>query len=186
MIRNSFFKNRYVFLIIIIVLPIINSCKEKSNRGGFFQGKIINYTSDSIIYVPSFNHTHYDSINNKTEYHFLVLVNISCEACLSEIWDWKLFFDKNTEFNSLEVHFLLYGERYTLPSWIKNEPEMDNFYFWNDPSSFFIKKYELDQDLFLSAFLLNKKNKVIIVGNPIKSELVFEQIVEIISNSQLD
>ncbi|HRW62803.1 MAG TPA: hypothetical protein P5132_04910 [Bacteroidales bacterium] len=138
--------------------------------------------NDSIVFLATDCNPHCDSLCFKSEFHFIIMVNASCDACLSEIWDWKIFVDKHPEFEPLEFHFLLYGEKYTLPGWIKYETGMKNFFFWNDPASLFTKEYGIKQDPILNIFLLDENNKVLFVGNPTKSDQLYEKIIRIIFN----
>lgn len=162
---------KYLFLILTI-LTIITSCKENDKKHitrlvEEWQGKEVHFP-DNLIFTRFVTDT-VDYQIPQSDYKVLIYVDsIGCTSCKLQLHKWKELIahvDSTTNgqvpflfiFQSKddkELRYILKRDNFTLPICI-------------DRSNKFNKQNHFPSDITFQTFLLDRNNKVSIIGNPI-------------------
>lgn len=172
-------KQKHIALVsftIILYLCITGtySCSNKSNAG--------------VISIPS-SLKHIDITTSKEDNlvtigeakKIFVLISGSCTACYSDFFNWDKLVDANTElFKEIPIYFIIYGKSFNVPERVLRKASFSRFTFLRDETNSFIKENRLQPDFIFNSFLVDEHNKIIIPGNPTRSEEILKQYIALL------
>jgi len=177
---------RWLRIFIWIFLFFLVCCKE-SGRGNADKKTVAKWTNrslnlplnDSLIFNNSSN-----QIPHKKDIKILTLINGGCGTCVDELSDWKLFINK-IDTSSVGVIFLVESFDGTISlDDFKNTDSAYvrlNYPYYNDIDLSIFSKYDFPHEKKYQTFLLNQKNEVVLIGNPIFSEAMEDLYLKKIS-----
>ncbi len=167
-------------LIILVLLPIFFSCKNEQKEKekqiaqlvSEWQGKQIVFPENSIFTRYLTDTTDYQI--PQSEYKVLIYVDsIGCTSCKLQLHKWKelieytdsitqgkipfLFFFHSKDYK--EIRYLLKREAFDRPVCIDMEDQLN-------------KLNKFPADMTFQTFLLEKDNKVVVLGNPVHNTAV--------------
>ncbi|WP_300761231.1 DUF1573 domain-containing protein [uncultured Parabacteroides sp.] len=176
-------------LYILSLFFLLTACKENKKDQFIqlvqeWQGKEITFPKDMI-----FTKFVTDTINYKipqSDYKVLIYVDsVGCTSCKLQLSKWKelieytdsitngsipyLFFFQSKD--DKELHYLLKQDNFDHPVCIDHTNQLDN-----------INKFP--KDLTFQTFLLNKENKVVVIGNPVHNLAVKNLYLKQISDKE--
>lgn len=170
----------YIFLLFICCLSCNKGLKiEKEVRT--LQSCPINLPLDSLEYISN----GYTILNSNDHLKFIVYSDTTaCSSCeIKQMYKWDGFIKEVKAFNkNIEIYFIFSPQR-------KN---IDIFYFLmttNPPASpifvdttniFLRSNLHIPKNPALHTFLLDEKNNVILVGNPLKNKHIEEMFWRIV------
>jgi len=168
--KGFFYSTVYLFLCLLLLFC---GCKEKDKRKEIaslvteWQGKEIVFPTD-IVFTKYIKDT-IDYEIPQSDYKVLVYVDsIGCTSCKLQLNKWKelieytdsvadgtvpfLFFFQSKD--DREITYLLKRDRFDIPVCIDREDKLN-------------KLNQFPQNVTFQTFLLDKQNKVIVLGNPV-------------------
>lgn len=109
--------------------------------------------------------------NNTSGFKVVTFINTGCSECIKKMDEWKNFLFKNNFFH-VKVEFIAQGvpDEY-FKEYVKKDNKL-NFYIYLDTTDDFLYKQNLTQ-YFQNTFLLDKYNKILMVGDPIDNERIY-------------
>lgn len=167
-------------LFILILLPIFFSCKNEQKEKEKQIAQLVNeWQGKQIIFPENSIFTRYltdttDCQILQSEYKVLIYVDsIGCTSCKLQLHKWKelieytdsitqgeipfLFFFHPKD--SKEIRYLLKREGFNLPVCIDREDQLN-------------KLNKFPADITFQTFLLDKNNRVVVLGNPVHNTAV--------------
>lgn len=181
-------KNLLLLLCIIILVTGNNSCQF--HRRKLETERIVTKWYNKEIAIPDSVFAIKDTIPvilkkdplNPKKLKIITLIPANCEKCIFDVYAWCSFLDSINKSSSVDFIPIFktsdpnqFVKLYLpiLPYGI--EPYLDSY-------NKFLTKYRLPNDLRFRTFLLDKNNKIILLGNPIYSSniksLYIKKIIE--------
>lgn len=185
---------RFSYSIILLFSLLFISCREKDNRAeiarlvGEWQGKEIVFPGGIVFTRYVTDTTDYQI--PASDYKVLIYVDsIGCTSCKLQLNKWKeliaqtdsltgatvpfLFFFHAKDYR--EINYLLKVDQFNIPVCIDKEDRLN-------------KQNKFPSDITFQTFLLDRSNKVVVIGNPIHNlavqELYMKQITSKHTNPQ--
>lgn len=176
---------KYLNLLLLATLLLSSSCKE--DKKDKIAHLVTEWQGKEIIFPKEITFTQYvtDTIDYQiaaSDYKVLVYVDsIGCTSCKLQLTKWKsliahtdsitggkipfLFFIHSKDYK--EIRYLLKRDRFDLPVCIDKDDVLNTL-------------NQFPTDITFQTFLLNKDNKIVVIGNPIHNlavkELYLKQI----------
>lgn len=170
--------NLIYFKIICLFCILLSSCESKRDRAvnivEEWQGKTIILPSIKQYLPKTSNGDDSILIKDTSVYDFTILSYIDtlgCENCKLQLNGWKNYINKVLSTSRYNVKFAFYFSTRNVGK-IKNILEQQNFFYpvYFDYSDSLNILNKLPKQFRYQTFLLDKDNKVILVGNPIINE----------------
>lgn len=157
--------NKKILILVIVSFFSLSSCKKGKNL------KI----GDSIQFVSK----------NLTEDYklFIYIDKNNCTPCSFPAQDWKIRIrELQKQQNKLGVYFIVHEKEYQE---FKNIFEENNLIglILLDKGKKFYKKNNISSETFYHIFLVDQNNKVLMMGNPIGNDNLWQQYKEKIKQS---
>ncbi|TAL68748.1 MAG: hypothetical protein EPN88_06975 [Bacteroidetes bacterium] len=104
---------------------------------------------------------------NSGKLKLLTLVSGDCMSCIENLNKWSHFLDSLRSFSDIKLVVIIITS--DLDRFIKDFYPLinDDFTLYIDVAFNFLITYQMPEDLTLRTFLLDKTNKVLLIGNPI-------------------
>jgi len=163
-------KNLNISILVIFLIIISISCTNKKDKNtkiiSQFLGKEL-LLNDSLP-IKCIKQKHHINTSKNRKIRIISYINAkNCFNCLEDLKKWKKLMN---EFSQYEVEYTFYInhdwkhiKRYML-TWDIDYPIV------LDKQGWFKKKNNLPKNNFLHTFLINKKNKIILIGNLLKNK----------------
>lgn len=149
---------------IIFILLLFGCSNTKSDSERF-----INERVGKKLILPSLYTYEFDTVKNchfQNNAKMIVYIDGSCFVCLNDLLDWKRLIDQFRD--NYKVHFIFYIYAFDKGSLIRELKEMNfNADYCIDTKQEFIIKNKLPYLKHFNTFLVNDKNIIRLVGNPI-------------------
>lgn len=175
--------NRYFYKLTRLAIFIIITCVSSScNQKEYKAMKIIHYWKGKEIIIPDSikfkKHGIYpiDLYRQESDCKILVYVDsIGCTSCKMKLEEWNKMISHFDSISNYKVEYLFVIHN-------KNPKELsyvlinDNFEIpvFVDTNDILNKINKFPQDILYQTFLLNSKNEVLFVGNPVYNDAVKE------------
>lgn len=172
---------------LVISLLFCNSCciresNPKVQNISVYDHKKITYTENICTLSEKDNLSRF---TNSSNLKILVLINIECSKCVFELKEWEKLV-QNQVFSKVDFIFITFG---------RIDEELAKFYAFDaakfkypifyDKECVFMKKNNLYEESY--SLLLNEKNEILIDnGNPIHSNVVKKEYIELINRQMND
>ena len=181
------------FIFTLLLVCALFSCKDKHTEKMVrlvkeWDGKEIRFPENSVFTIHSKDTVDFDF--QSTEYKLLIYVDsIGCTSCKLQLHMWKSFIEEIESLTNGSVPFLFYfhpkdkeelgtliaKERFDYPVCFDHKDELN-------------KLNAFPSDITFQTFLLDKDNKVKIIGNPILNpkirDLFIAQLTGNVSNTE--
>lgn len=154
---------------IVILFVWFSACTDKND---FLLQEYNKSFADIIGRSLTLNGLSKELIGMDSKYKTLVLLNTQCATCLVTLKRWVNSME-NEIFNDKTIIFLSYGEynEYFDINFSEITAQVGNINYHQDLSNQFI--YENKLELYsLEVFLLDRENKVLLIGDPTKDSLI--------------
>lgn len=151
----------------------VNSNKSYIDKEIIFPGESILFTEDTTILIDS-------AFFNNDMIKIVHLINVNCSNCLNELIRWNsfismieddceiIFWLNNTDNNEFKVQNLIQAE--------------NNIHFVSDHSQSFEHLNDLAYpDINLHTFLLDRNNKIKLMGDPISDKMLISEYMNTIA-----
>ena len=139
-------------------------------------GREINWNDISFhVWPSSFG------MSNIKGYKMISLIGSSCLTCIEKINQWNEFL-KTNKFQEAQILFIAVGPPSEDLTHYLNETNELSIPVLIDSSEKFIEKNNL-QTYYQSTFLLDENNKVIMIGDPLKHENVYDYYRHILTRN---
>ena len=173
--------NRFI-IIIIILLFSCNTREKKIND-------IVKTWSGKEITLPPYLDT--DSTNQDSTWFLLTRKNFKilmvvdsneCTECRLKLFNWKLFIQEMDSIHSnVSFLFIIYPQNHNFITALKEKNKFQYPIFY-DYKRQTMKMNEFPQDPLFKTFLLDKDNKVLIIGDPSNNPSLWELYKQTIMN----
>jgi len=179
-------------IVISFIIFFSISCKDSTNQRRSELEKIVFEWHNKEIFFPDSIYTIHNGnieiveINplSSNNYKILTLISGDCEKCLLDANKWCILLDTISKITPLDFlpvfitsdynHFIKYYQK-RLPNCF--EPLLDIHFK-------FLLDYNLPEDWGLRTFLLDKNNRIIIIGNPIYNINIKNLLMKIILENE--
>ena len=170
-------KIRYSFIILLVV---VFSCNNKSKQ---IENDLSHLIGKKVELIDTLN---YYSLNSGmyredslSDLKIVSYINGSCSGCLYSLSNWDELMEAEKFRN---VSFRLYVKTTNLKQldYILREIKFHNSIVLDFKNQFF-ELNKLREEIIYQTFLINKENKILLVGNPILSERIRKLYSETIS-----
>jgi len=185
----------FLFLFLLFLPFFIYSCKENKKREeaakivNEWMGKEIKFPGNVPCYVSGKDTlSELCAINFQKEFKILLYVDSTgCSSCRLKLFEWKQLMEEADSLYQGEVGFLLYFQP-------KSVKEMSYLFVRDrfDYPVFIDKNRTIDslnhfpQAMLYQCFLLNKDNKVLMIGNPVLNPKIWELYKEQIGGKKTE
>lgn len=162
---------KYKFLIVLCIL-LFSSCKE--NKKDYISHLVAEWQGKEIKFPDNLTFTRFidDTVNYQisgTNYKIVMYVDsIGCVSCKLQLKEWAKFMSFVDSATSQSIPFLFFFQP-------KNNDELRSILKYNnysypicvDTENHFYKLNHFPSEMMFQTFLLDKDNKVVVIGNPI-------------------
>ncbi len=163
--NNSFI----IFTFTFFISTLICSGQQKDTK------PVVNEWIGKKIQLPKLNsikkneEISINPLNKKIK--ILALINGECGVCMDELEKWKKYMNK---VDILEVGFifLIYYSSYMDNNYLDSSGLQFDYPYFEDFGQKYIIENKFPREKQYQTFLLNKSNKVILIGNPIVNESI--------------
>lgn len=115
------------------------------------------------------NEISFDNFRNKYKYIYLVYLQQGCVPCYPKYITWQKKMSFVNKFNYVTVLFIIKGDSYDefIEEALKEGLGEDRFYTFMDPLDSFINtNKDIPGWIIESTFLIDEKNRIILIGSP--------------------
>lgn len=158
----------------VLALQCNNNSESDKIREQYFQnnsdiiGKTLQFSPDSLVsYNRNFS-GHPKEGNPK----IIMVVGSECAPCITKFQEWEAFLNKR-QLQLIDIIFIAVGGDSEYLDYHVNKKNKFDFFIFLDNNRGFLNENQLNayQN---TTFLLDGKNKVVLVGDPSKSETVLK------------
>lgn len=164
-----------ILLLISAVILLSSGCKQSQHKRKSELEKTVNYWYKKEISFPDSIYKISNSIIeilkenplSSNKYKILSVISGECEKCIIDAKEWCVFIDSisdHAKFDFVPV-FVTSDYHQFIKSYYKRLPSCFEPYL--DVHFKFILNYNLPENWSMRTFLLDKNNRVMIIGNPI-------------------
>lgn len=176
--------------ILIVFLLLLCSCKKYTNK---YQKLVDEWHGKEIIFPDYMPFTIYanDTVNYSVDGDLKILLYIDavgCTSCKMRISEWKLFISQIDSISNNSIPFIFIMR----PKDTNNNDYIRSFLkknFFNKPvyidnDNIMNNKNHFPTEIQLQTFLLDRENKVILMGNPIYNPEIKQLYLKVIKEQQ--
>lgn len=161
---------RYNLFVLLISLgacssPVKESREAKIVKG--LMGKELVFTDNLFADTPKDDQSFQDILQQKS-LKIVTIVNYDCGPCRESINKWKEYF------NGKNIPFILIvrGGDEEFYNNIRSKESSSFRYIYYDMNNMFELTNKIPQDIRLRTFLINRENKIRIIGNPLFNKYI--------------
>lgn len=177
--------NPRVIKFFILIIGLAFSCTNKTQKNQLSE-LVKERIGASVIFPSAIVKAGTDSslmtINQTEEYKYKLVVYTDgdCGQCISELYKWTEFINDNREvFKSVREIFIIYSENFQRFEYITEKAEI-KLPFYYDSTNLYITQNEIYENM-LQTLILDKNNKIVIVGSPIENAAMRELYRKVLS-----
>ena len=164
-------------ILLLLLFQIIFSCKNSQDSE---YENIVNEWIGKEILLPKISEGN-KLYNPDSNLKIVTRINGNCYSCLSRLKNWKPFVEEvNNKYNIPVFIYMVISDSSIYTEINKKEIHFEYPVIF-DTNNEFQKSNNLAQNNIFHTMLLNKSNKVILIGNPINNtklkELYIEQVI---------
>lgn len=157
---------KYTFIICFSIL--LFSCNTEKRK---IESVVKEWIGKEIKFPLSINSTKQDSlwglIINKDIKVLTIVDSNSCTECRLKLYDWKKYIEETDSINTeIAFIFVVNTKNYSIVDTIKKKNNF-NYPIFYDYNNKLEKLNRFPKNPNYQTFLLNKNNKVVLIGNPI-------------------
>lgn len=161
-------KKLFIFFLTSLFTFYNSNNKQATKLVNNWKSKRIELPLDSII----FNDQNVVNKPHEKDFKILSLINGGCGSCIEDLTRWKSFM-RNIDTSMVGFIFLVYSEDGIISKQeFKNKDSLYiklNYPYYDDLNYELFSKNNFPKKRIFQTFLLNKKNEVQIIGNPLIS-----------------
>jgi hypothetical protein len=165
--------NPRLLKLILLISCLVFSCTSQT-RKEYLSELVKERIGESVIFPSSIVKAGTDSslvaISQTVEYEYKLVVYTDgdCGKCISELYEWSKFLNDNREvFKSVREIFIIYSVNFPRFEYTTEKVGI-KLPFYYDSTNIYITRNTIDEPL-LQTLILDKNNKILIVGNPLKN-----------------
>lgn len=160
--------------IILLFATIITGCFHHTNNISHYMKSFPDVADKKISYP-----VHFQNLNNKVDfrdisiskYKLICTGYMSCGPCVARLIECENFLSRNLYLKrNLEVLFIVFGEKSEYFDYQLKHNEFSFPILFDSCSSFIFENGLENYDK--SAFLVNKKNRIILMGSPFNNSVL--------------
>ena len=177
--------NPWLFKFFILIASLVFSCTNKTHKKQMNE-LVKERIGTSVIFPSAIVKAGTDSnllaISEAVEYKYKLVVYTDgdCGQCISELYKWTEFLNDNTEvFKSVREIFIIYSENFQRFEYLTEKAEI-KLPFYYDSTNLYITRNTIYEPM-LQSLILDKNNKILIVGSPIENAAMQELYRKVIS-----
>jgi hypothetical protein len=190
--RNYYIIEKPICYIFIFIFVIFCSCK-KTNKKSHAKKVVTEWTGKEIKFSNEINCLKIDSlatcpeISNKKYKILLYVDSFGCTSCRLHLSEWKMLISASDTLFSKKLDFIfVFQPKHGGDKEIKRLMKQSGFiypvFLDIDNKTFTLNNFPKEQEY--QCFLLDKDNKVVMVGNPVLNPAIWELYKKIILNSE--
>ncbi len=176
-------KHKSLLLMFLIAVCSALSCKDNRNRKEIAKivnewiGKEILFPENVPCYVSG-RETLPEICNEMLRKEFKILMyvdSVGCSDCRLRLFEWKQLMDEADKLFQGEVGFLLFFQPESVDKMpLQFEPSRFNYPVFMDTIGAIHQLNRFPQEMEYQCFLLDKDNKVVMVGNPVLNQNIWK------------
>lgn len=174
-------------LYILVLSFSLFSCNNYSKKQDMID-IVKDWSGKEIKFPPSFDiSTYLKSDNNDLpDYKIFVYIDsVGCSSCKLQLPEWKNFITQLDSITDKDIQFIFILHPKEIRE-IKIQAKLNKFNYplYFDKNNDFDKLNKFPSDISLQTFLLDKNNKVILLGNPVQNPKMKELYINKILNKK--
>lgn len=182
-LNNIIMKILYIgILFLFFSCNVSNNKKEITNLINKWNEKEIIFPTDYIDFISSNKELSVDS--SLSNYKILIYIDsIGCSSCKLQLNEWKIFMKQVDSLTNNHVKFLFILHPKEIRE-IKVQAKINKFNYplYFDKNDELNKLNKFPSDIAFHTFLLDRENKVILLGNPVSNPKIKELYINKILN----
>ena len=162
----------------MVIFVLILSCQSKTQK---IKTQLEQFIGKTIVFPDSMTIIKLDTINTilpyyqEAEFTISTAIDGACGVCVDQLNDWKTFIQSNATILDKKVKILFFIESYDFDTFEYLTKDIDFSYpLIFDPKELYIWNNKLPQDKRFQTFLLDKNNKILLIGSPIDNNKISE------------
>ena len=169
-------------IVLIIILTLNTSCnpnKKNEEYVKYWMDRELVLPSDTAIIEAIDSNSKLDYIENK-EFKIVTRIDGDCSVCIDELLEWKKLVQEYANELNLSFHFYVTTNNFEIFKKINKSTIRFPYPLIFDRLDDLRIKNNLKKDKRFNTFLLDRDNRVVLIGNPIRNkkikQLYFEKI----------
>lgn len=169
-------------LFIIILCICFMSCNSKEEKEykeyvkRMYNKKLIFPENIEIKQLDRFDSVyikHPDKFIKDSVYRITTFIYGNCHACVEELNKWQKIIQEFSQ-EQVRILFFIYAEIYPTFEIMNEKIVKFKYPIIYDPKNHYVKKNKIPDNKLLNTFLIDRTGKIILIGNPIVSDKIFE------------
>ncbi|MDR1737620.1 MAG: hypothetical protein LBR66_02200 [Candidatus Symbiothrix sp.] len=182
--------NKYLPIILFFVLVIFTSCNKKRGKQTHINKFVAEWIDKQILIPTDISPFYADSTNkeiitNRQDVYKIVVYvdSFECTTCNLRLYLWKEFISETAECCADNVNYLFYFQPKSNNSDIVSLMKRDRFYYpvFFDEKNTIAKMNHWGNEVSSMCFLLDKNNRVLLVGDPTHNLRLWELYKKVVS-----